>query len=313
MFAQRALRRYSTARSLKTLSKLKESSAPGFVFKSTTTNPYLNLAIEHYIFQNAPEKSRVLFMYVNRPSVVIGRNQNPWVEVDFKALRNTIPTHGHGGFIPMDLVRRKSGGGTVYHDEGNVNWSFMCDVADFTRDKHTELVVRALKSAAMCQDDSLRINERHDIVYHGSKISGSAYKIERKRALHHATTLLNSRFIDDIGGILNSPARDYIDAKGVESIRSPIRNFGYSGFEAAAEREFRDAYRVRERSTEVGEECLDIEQIRLIFEELQVSQSEIVLALTCQSEEWIFLQTPNFDFQLTEGVTVSNQRDSYIC
>jgi lipoate-protein ligase A len=295
MLAQRAVRRYSTAGSLATLSALKESKAPGFVFKSTTHNPYLNLAIEHYIFQNAPEKSRVLFLYVNRPSVVIGRNQNPWLEVDLQALNTTIRARGKAGFLPVDLVRRKSGGGTVFHDEGNANWSFMCDVGDFTRDGHTELIVQALKSVAGDQADMIHINKRHDIVvgtgmattpprrdddhlHFGSipfKVSGSAYKIERKRALHHATTLLSSPHIGLISKILDSPARDYIDAKGVESIRSPVINLmiEQDAFEIAAEREFRAAFAVKGPSTPVGEECLDIEQIRSTFEELQVRAS----------------------------------------
>ena len=294
MLGQRAIGRYSTAKSLATLSGLKESTAPGFVFKSSTRNPYLNLAVEHYIFQNSPEKSRVLFLYVNRPSVVMGRNQNPWLEVDLQALNTSIPAKGKDGFLPVDLVRRKSGGGTVFHDEGNVNWSFMCDVGDFTRDKHTELIVRALKSLGGHQADAIHINQRHDIdfntgvsteppsprgdgqLHFGSipfKVSGSAYKIERKRALHHATTLLSSPHIRLISKILDSPARDYIDAKGVESIRSPVVNlmFERDDFEMAVEREFRSAYAVDGPCTLVGEECLDIEQIRLIFEELQVS------------------------------------------
>jgi lipoate-protein ligase A len=300
MLGQRAIRRYSTAKSLATLSGLKESTAPGFVFKSTSRNPFLNLAIEHYIFQNAPEKSRVLFLYVNRPSVVMGRNQNPWLEVDLQAINTSIPARDGKGHVPVDLVRRKSGGGTVFHDEGNVNWSFMCDVGDFTRDKHTELIVRALRGlrSDMMGDghaDRIRINQRHDIVFntniatkppavvdgalqYGStpfKVSGSAYKIERKRALHHATTLLNSPHIRLISKILNSPARDYIDAKGVESIRSPVINLMLerNDFEEAAEREFRNAYPAGKQypSTDVGEECLDIEKIRLTYEELQVS------------------------------------------
>jgi len=85
------------------------------VFISQTTNPYLNLSIEHYLLQKTPADSTVLFLYANSPCVVIGRNQNPWIEVNLGVLRNEK--------LDVKLVRRRSGGGTVFHDEVNVNYS----------------------------------------------------------------------------------------------------------------------------------------------------------------------------------------------
>ena len=164
----------------------------------------------------------------------------------------------------VDLVRRRSGGGTVFHDEGNVNWGVICDMPEFTRDKHADMIVRALRKLGV---DRARVNERHDIVldqggiptiidetdmhrtaytenpgtpYRPLKVSGSAYKLARNRALHHGTTLLNSSNLDVISNYLNSPAKPYITAKGVESVRSPVGNISISNpsFEKAVLSEF---------------------------------------------------------------------------
>src|ERR1700761_6770012 len=75
-------------RKTSTLTSLSSTAVPAFVFHSTSTDPYFNLSIEHYLFQNCPAGTRVLFFYVNRPCVVIGRNQNPWVEVNLALLRS---------------------------------------------------------------------------------------------------------------------------------------------------------------------------------------------------------------------------------
>lgn len=206
------------------------------------------------------------------------------------------------------LVRRRSGGGAVFHDAGNVNYSVICHPIVFNRDKHAELVVRALNSLGV---EGARVNERHDIVLDvpiptkartpgpkyvpksgpvpadhdaaadpapnpaptdsdatpagpsaanaadpadpvGSdaadaaaaatdttaastpardekpiqtfKISGSAYKLTRQRSLHHGTCLLASPNIGLVSALLNSPAAPFITAKGVGSVRSPVRN-----------------------------------------------------------------------------------------
>lgn len=264
---------------------------------SRSRNPYLNLSIEHFLFEKSPPGSKILFLYTNRPCVVIGRNQNPWLEVNLRLLNpeNTAihpsatqqPTLGS-----VDLVRRRSGGGTVFHDEGNVNWSVICDVSEFTRDKHADMIVRALRKLGI---DRARVNQRHDIVLDEGgihkmvctdklgmssdplKVSGSAYKLARNRALHHGTALLNSPNLDRISSYLHSPARSFITAKGVESVRSPVSNIGISNqsFEKAVLSEFSALY---ERPTTipsirfVGEELLGEMAIADGMRELKVIQ-----------------------------------------
>lgn len=202
------------------------------IYQSHSLDPYVNLSIEHFLLENAPADSSILFLYVNRPCVVIGRNQNPWLETNLRAIQNDRvrdPEGLHSDGEDVLYVRRRSGGGAVYHDEGNLNYSVISPRTSFTRNKHVEMVVRALHRIGAT---STSVNDRHDIVMSlgeeeneiPRKISGSAFKLTRNRALHHGTCLLDTPNIDNLGFFLRSPARDYIKAKGVESVRSPVAN-----------------------------------------------------------------------------------------
>lgn len=202
------------------------------IYQSVSTDPFVNLSIEHFLLENAPKDSSILFLYINRPCVVIGRNQNPWLETDLRLLHNDR-TRETGENEAAQYVRRRSGGGTVFHDEGNMNYSVISPRGSFTRNKHAEMVVRALHRVGATNTS---VNERHDIVMTpdktqndineppARKISGSAFKLTRYRALHHGTCLLDSPNIHDLGRFLRSPACAYIKAKGVDSVRSPVGN-----------------------------------------------------------------------------------------
>lgn len=275
---------------------------PVQTYISTSRDPYLNLSIEHDALVKSAKDSVVLFLYVNRPSVIIGRNQNPWLEVN-------LPLLNHGreraeteppGLGAVDLVRRRSGGGTVFHDEGNVNWTVICPRDQFTRDKHAEMVVRALRK---CRIDRARVNERHDIVLdqgqpsnsadsndtHATpythpdeggprplKVSGSAYKITgAQRALHHGTCLLSSPNLNIIPDYLHSPAKPYIkEARGVSSVSSPVGNILLDNeqFCNAVLEEFLQMYSANGTAQvdEVGPEMLDVESVNEGVKELKV-------------------------------------------
>ena len=256
------------------------------IYSSQSDDPYLNLSIEHFLLRKTPAHSTVLFFYVNRPCVVIGRNQNPWLEADLKLLAHRpastklrasmSATEGH-----IDLVRRRSGGGTVFHDGGNVNYSVICPTEDFTRDKHVEIVAEALRRVA----PHARVNERHDIVLdqggrdlsdpepdssnmhetayqiHGEepalKVSGSAYKLTRTRSLHHGTCLLNSPNLKNISRYLRSPARPFMKARGVDSVRSPVGNVYQDIQDDVSLRFQRDVVEVFGARYGLGQECLE--------------------------------------------------------
>ncbi|TEA16883.1 putative lipoate-protein ligase A [Colletotrichum sidae] len=292
------------------------------VYISKSRSPYINLSIEHHLLQTTPSDSTVLFLYMNRPSIVIGRNQNPWLEVNLPLLQSLDSKDA------IDLVRRRSGGGTVFHDEGNVNYSVICPPANFDRDTHAEMVVRALTSLGV---DSAAVNCRHDIVVtvppaspttptktraddttsstaastttptpalsctgkllanaeNTYKISGSAYKLTRLRSLHHGTCLLSSPNLPRIGRFLRSPAEPFIKARGVESVRSRIRNVGIQDtkqFEKAVVAEFGKMYGAFDVEAELGEE--DAEQVERVKKGIR----------ELESRDWIYGQTPLFTF-----------------
>ncbi|KAL2828716.1 hypothetical protein BDW59DRAFT_159511 [Aspergillus cavernicola] len=193
------------------------------IYQSLSTDPYVNLSIEHFLLEHAPPESNILFLYVNRPCVVIGRNQNPWLETNLQKLHNDRAgsDNDHDDVV---FVRRRSGGGAVFHDTGNLNYSVISPRTTFTRNKHAEMMVRALHRIGAVNTS---VNDRHDIVMfmdQPRKVSGSAFKLTRFRALHHGTCLLDSPNINILGSFLRSPAREYIKAKGVESVRSPVAN-----------------------------------------------------------------------------------------
>lgn len=187
-------------------------------------------------------------------------------------------------------MRRRSGGGAVFHDVGNVNFSVICPPEHFDRDKHAEMVVRALKALGRPRT---RVNERHDIVMDVAseaetatyKISGSAYKLTRLRSLHHGTCLLRSPNLSSISGLLRSPAEGYLDARGVDSVRRPVRNIDVDNqeFKAAVAREFESMYGDVHFRGEFDDAALRVDEIRRGYQELK-------------SKSWIWGQTPRFTF-----------------
>ena len=239
------------------------------IYISRSLDPYLNLSIEHYLLQKTPADSTILFLYKNDKSVIIGRNQNPWVETHIPSLKLAYDTL---------LVRRRSGGGTVFHDRGNVNYSVICPTPDFNRDKHAEMVVRALHKLGV---DRARVNERHDIVmdrigtgHHDPrplKVSGSAYKLTRLRSLHHGTCLLSSDNLATISKILWSPSKQYIKARGVDSVSSPVANVNVDqyDFEDAVVAEFDGLYKAGKPMTLTGN-VASVPEIVKGLEELKV-------------------------------------------
>jgi lipoate-protein ligase A len=180
------------------------------VFTSPFTNPFINLALEDHFLRGGADLP-ILFFYVNRPSVVMGRFQNPWLETNLSYLvQNDIW-----------MVRRQSGGGCVFHDEGNLNFSFIVPDAMIDRQKHAECLRQAFKMA----DIDLTISPRNDLWLRGHdgierKVSGSAYKQTRFASFHHGTFLVSS----DLDRLEESLKHTLIpkNTKSIASVRSKV-------------------------------------------------------------------------------------------
>lgn len=175
------------------------------------TNPKLNLAIEEYCIRNLPNGSDYLLFYINAPSIIIGRNQNTLEEID----KDYVEAHN------IHVVRRISGGGAVYHDLGNLNFSFMTDYA-FNKlnnfQKFTEPVVKALNEMGVPAE----LKGRNDIVIHDKKISGNAQFSSVKRMFNHGTLLLDCD-LDEVTKALTVKMTK-IKSKGHKSARARVAN-----------------------------------------------------------------------------------------
>ena len=182
-----------------------------FVDNGGITDAHHNLALEEYVLRNKLGDEDALLFYVNDPAIIIGRNQNTIEEID----PDVVAARG------IRVVRRVSGGGAVYHDLGNLNFSFMTrDVSGrFNRyDKFNGPVVEVLRSLGVPAE----IGGRNDILVDGRKISGNAQFASHDRMFSHGTLLLDSD-LDHITAALR-PRPGKVESKGMKSVRSRVAN-----------------------------------------------------------------------------------------
>ncbi|TVQ28101.1 MAG: lipoate--protein ligase [Spirochaetaceae bacterium] len=177
------------------------------VHRIRTTNPYTNLAIESMLLDGVVEPT--LLIWRNDPCVVIGRHQNPWVECDLDRM--------HADGIP--LSRRISGGGAVYHDAGNTNFSFIAPSDRYDQERHFGVVIAALAALGV---EAIK-TERNDLRVGDRKISGNAFRHTRGRSLHHGTLLVDAD-LDRLVAYLAAPASGSIATKATPSVRSVVTN-----------------------------------------------------------------------------------------
>jgi len=182
-----------------------------FIDNKGITDPYINLALEEYVLRNFGEQDTFLLFYINEPSIIIGKNQNSIEEIN----RDYVEKNN------IKVVRRLSGGGAVYHDEGNLNFSFITkDDGDSFHNfaKFTEPVVKALNKLGVPAE----LVGRNDLLVEGRKISGNAQFFTQGRMFSHGTLMFNSE-IEHVVEALNV-SEEKIKSKGIKSIRSRVAN-----------------------------------------------------------------------------------------
>lgn len=178
------------------------------VLLSDSTNPWFNLATEDWIFRELDPHTHTLFLWQNDNTVVIGRHQNPWVECKVDKME------ADGVF----LARRQSGGGAVFHDLGNTNFTFLSSTDGYDQKANFSIITDALGSLGISAVQS----GRNDILADGRKISGSAFKHTRERSFHHGTLLISA----DLGRLADylNPHKKKLVSKGIKSVRSRVAN-----------------------------------------------------------------------------------------
>jgi lipoate-protein ligase A len=180
-----------------------------FMLDSPSTDPYFNIAAEEYLLKE--RDGDYAFIYINDPSIIIGKHQNAYGEINLPwVTENRIP-----------VVRRISGGGTVWHDHGNVNFSFVLSgepgkLVNFRQ--YAGPVLDYLRSLNLPAE----FGSRNEILIDGDKVSGNAEHVYRNRVLHHGT-LLYSSDLTALGKALAVEEGKYLD-HAVQSVRSEVVN-----------------------------------------------------------------------------------------
>lgn len=179
-----------------------------YICHSDSFDPYLNIALEKHLLESVEPDSCILYLWQNQNTVVIGRNQNAYAECNTELLEK------EGGH----LARRLSGGGAVFHDIGNLNFTFLMNEADYDLDKQLSVIQSACALAGIETERS----GRNDILARGQKFSGNAFYHSGGKAYHHGTLLISAD-MEKLGRYL-TPSKAKLEAKGVASVRSRVVN-----------------------------------------------------------------------------------------
>ncbi len=177
-------------------------------YVSPSQDGWQNLAADEWFLDHLGPEDLILYFYVNQNAVIIGKNQNPWKECDLAAMERD----------QVQLVRRITGGGAVYHDCGNLNFSFIAGERRYDVQRQLQVILEAVRSFGIPCDFS----GRNDLLADGKKFSGNAFCSRQGIRQHHGTLLIRS----DLGRLQNYLQVDprKLKAKGVESVRSRVCN-----------------------------------------------------------------------------------------
>ncbi|MEG0378294.1 MAG: lipoate--protein ligase, partial [Eubacterium sp.] len=178
---------------------------------NTCTDPTFNLAFEEYVFESMDQDETYFLLWQNDNAIIIGKHQNTIEEINQEFVKEN----------DIKVVRRLTGGGAVYHDMGNLNFTFIVNNdkgKPFDFKSFTKPVVKALKKLGV----NAEFNSRNDIAIDGKKFSGNSQYAKRGRVLHHGTILFNSK-LDTVSKALNVK-KDKIESKGVKSVKSHVTN-----------------------------------------------------------------------------------------
>ncbi|MFW6119563.1 MAG: lipoate--protein ligase [Petrotogales bacterium] len=243
-----------------------------FVYIADENNPWVNLAIESTLFDFLEKDEIYLYLWQNENTIVIGRNQNAWRECRVEKLLN------EGG----TLSRRPSGGGAVYQDMGNLNFTFIATRNIYNVHRQLRVIVKAANSLGI----NAEFSGRNDILAEGRKFSGNAFYSNKEKAMHHGTILIDTSFKRLSDYLQVSQAK--MKSKGVKSVQSRVINL--KTLKQGLNVEMMKKALIESFSKEYGVEP-EKEPLSEIYE------SDIFKKYyeKYSSEEWIFGKSPGFD------------------
>lgn len=250
------------------------------VYVSPFMDPALNLALEEYLFKSFEET--ILLLYCNQASVIIGKHQNPFAEVDMKLLQNR----------GLKLFRRISGGGTVFHDAGNVNYSFLHTRRDGQQQvdfpSFLDIIIACLKLWGI----EASIGLRNELLVAGKKVSGTACHIFKNRSIHHGSLLIDT----DLALLRDMVAKDkarYV-SKAVASVSSEVLNLGTlcSDLEVASW--------ISQTVSYISEHGVGVKP--LILDEKDWRKIHVLRAEKYLLDRWNYDYTPRFTYKGDNGI-----------
>lgn len=259
-----------------------------------TVDPYFNIASEEYLMDSSSDD--VFMLWRNSPSVIIGKNQNAWAEID-------VPFVKENGIA---VVRRITGGGAVFHDLGNVNFTFITRADDDTKlnfAKFTKPITDALSKVGVASN----LDGRNDIVAEGYKISGNAECVRKnmygdEMILHHGTLLFDAD-ISKLAAALRVCEKK-IESKGIKSVSSRVKNI-------AALDGYRGPKDVEDFISLIMNEISDCAACS--FTEEETAEIEILKAEKFATWEWNFGTSPAFETEHTERFPFGTLTASFTC
>ncbi|MGI1690434.1 lipoate-protein ligase [Thermoanaerobacter thermohydrosulfuricus] len=239
------------------------------------TNPYFNLAAEEYVLKEFQEECFMLWR--NEPSIIVGKNQNTLAEINLDYVRqHKIP-----------VVRRLSGGGAVFHDLGNLNFTFIVneDVSSFSDFKRfTQPIIDVLRKLSV----NAEFSGRNDITIDGKKISGNAQYYYKNRILHHGTLLFSSSITDLSAALKVRPVK--FEDKGVKSVSKRVTNISEHLKEPITIEQFIDLIMNHIREQTGGREMYE-------FTQEDIKKIEKLVKEKYSTWEWNFGTSPDYSFK----------------
>lgn len=246
-----------------------------YFYMSDSNDGWRNLAIDGFFLESLKKDDIMLYLYVNANAVIIGKNQNAWRECNIDAMEKDC----------VQLVRRHTGGGAVFHDDQNLNFSFIMNEDQYDVRRQMGVIQKMVADLGMTAE----LSGRNDILIEGKKFSGNAFAASRGMKAHHGTIMVNTD-LSRLSGYLNVSEKK-MHAKGVTSVKSRVCNL--VDFNSSVNVQTVIELLKKEYQSEYG-----------AYTDYKLSKQELArieeLYTTQSSWEWRFGRTPAFDYQLEE-------------
>ncbi|MBR0598553.1 lipoate--protein ligase [Sinanaerobacter chloroacetimidivorans] len=242
-----------------------------------STDPYFNLALEEYFVKYRDLNEDILILWQNEPTIVVGKNQNTYEEIDLDYVKKNN----------INIVRRMSGGGAVYHDLGNLNYTIIKNDGQHKNDFSFFAlpVISCLEKFGI----EATFNGRNDILIDGKKISGNAQYFYKEKVLHHGTLLFSSDL--NILSLALNVKKEKIESKGIQSVKSRVTNISEYVEETVSLPDFREALII----SMFGENEKNIQNYKLSDED--ISAITLLKNKKYSTWEWNFGQSPSMNYE----------------